>query len=646
MPRLFRTLKFQIVLAISLLTLLFASATLYSLHVIDQQHSDDALVGLAGRLQFNQQHLTMQAMKYDENAPRDYPSYYRDVRFYFDDLKRTRTELTQIVDAFAANDFSAVLEREPMAMQPRLSNEALAVARTLADDWHGFVATLDDKLGPDNTQPRLEWAAELIVQNNRKLEESANQLFATLRDDVSIRAHRANQVNRVLLGSALVVSLVTTVWFYRRVLAPLSVAVQGFQKVADGDFSHRVATVRDNEIGWLVDSFNHPSNRLDALRRLLTGLEQGADLDGTLRTLSDTLPSLIPVDWIGVLIIGPEGRIHLEKAFSDGELHPTGKLSFNPDSTLLQECISKREPLHIPDVRGIATLSESYVFLRQLAEFGRRDAVFLPIGAGALRGVAVFASRYPNNFRTEHLSLLRNLGVLLGVSLGRTIQLAESSRLATIGRFASGIAHEIRNPLATINLALEHLATLPGLAESAGRRVDIAKSEVARLERLLEDILLYAKPLQLQLVSTDLATAVADVIATASNATDRFELTSQPCPPVAVDRDRIRQVLLNLVRNALQASPLGRPIRIHCEPDGGEWVRLEITNSGEPVPAEILDRIFEPFVTTKSAGTGLGLAIVRRIVDAHGGKIEIASDASSGTRVTLRLPVAIAAAGN
>ena len=109
MPRFLNTLKSQIILAIVVLTVLYASSTLYSLHVIDLQHSDDVLVQLAGRLKFNQQNLTFQAMRYRENAPRDYPSYFRDLRLYFEDLKKTRSELDQIIEAFASNHFSTAL---------------------------------------------------------------------------------------------------------------------------------------------------------------------------------------------------------------------------------------------------------------------------------------------------------------------------------------------------------------------------------------------------------------------------------------------------------------------------------------------------------------------------------------------------------
>ena len=641
MPRIHHSLKFQIGVAISLLTTLFAASTLYSLHVIDQQQADDALVRLAGRLQFNQQQLTVQAMRYQENAPRDYPSYNRDLRLYFEDLKNTRAKLTEAIEAFAANRFDVSLTGDSMAMPPRLPARSHAIAGELAETWNDFSRKLDEKIGPDLNEPRLEWAAQWISENDAALESIAQRLSGTLRNDVADRAARANLINRSLLLSALLVALGTAWWFYRRVLAPLTAAVDGFKQVANGDFAHKVPISHDNEIGWLAQSFNHLSDRMDALRKLLTRLEQGADLEATLRTLSELLPPLIPVDWIGVLVRGPDGLIHLEMAFSDGRPDTVGSLSFEPDRTLLEECINSREPLHIPDVREMATLSPSYVFLQRLADRGRRDAIMLPIGGGAaIQGVAVFASRYPNNFRSEHLALLRNLGVLLGISLGRTIQLVESSRLATIGQFASGIAHEIRNPLGTIGLALEYLQSLDGLPDAATKRLAIASGEVSRLERLLADMLTYAKPLPLSRRPDDLPALVAETAATEMSEAQPIEVHASACPAVAMDRDRMRQVLLNLLHNAQHASPEGTAVRVRCEPGVPGWVEVRVSNAGPPIPEKIMERIFEPFVTTKATGTGLGLAIVHRIVRAHAGQINLVTGTPDGTTVTVRLPTA------
>lgn len=641
MPNLLRPLKVQIILAIAVLTGLFATSALYSMMVIDRQGADHALLRLAAELLFGQQQLTVQAMQYKENAPRDYSSYHRDLKLYFQDLQRTRAALDKIIRAFAANRFDDLTETDGMSMQPRLSAEAQSVTLALGARWRKFATELDERIGAKTGEPRLEWAAETIVAHHVELEALSMRLIDTLDADVVARAAQARLINRLLLGLAILLALSIGVWFYWRVLHPMANAVEGFRKVANGDFAHRVTIDSDNELGWLVSAFNQLADRLETLRRLLTRLEQGADLASTLRTLSETLPHLMPVDWIGVLIVGVDGRIHLEQAYSDGKPDPIGQHSFDTDRTLLEECLNTRQPLHIADVQQLSGLSDNYVFLRRLLELGRRDAIFLPVGGhgSGVRGVVVFASRFPNSYRSEHLELLRNLGVLVGVSLGRTLQLVEAQRLAAIGQFASGIVHEIRNPLATISLALEHLGQVDTLTVNSAKRVDLATAEIARLERLLANILVYAKPLMLDRRSEDIAALIEDVVNAEPDAKGRCVLELQPCPAVSIDRDRLKQVLINLLRNALQAAPGDTKVKLACAVLEPGWVELLVANAGPAIPATDQERLFEPFFTTKRNGTGLGLPIVQRLVDAHGGSISVSSSEPIGTAFTVRLPI-------
>ena len=346
----------------------------------------------------------------------------------------------------------------------------------------------------------------------------------------------------------------------------------------------------------------------------------------------------MPLDWIGVLIVAPDGDLYLEKAYGDGKPESLGRLRFQADQVLLADCIDTGESLHIADVQEASHGSEACVFLRKLADLGRQDALFMPISNNAgVQGVAVFASRCPNNYRAEHLALLRNLGVLIGISLGRTIQLVEKSRLATIGQFASGIAHEIRNPLATIALALDYFDEIEGLPLSAQKRLEIAAREVSRLERLLEDILLYAKPLALHRQMHDVCSIVSDILIADEENAGRTVFEAEPCPPVSVDADRLRQVIINLMDNARQASPPDEAIRIRCSMADQDWLEIVVANGGEAIPARILEHVFEPFFTSRPQGTGLGLPISQRIVAAHGGEIELISD-EAGTRVSVRLP--------
>ena len=153
----------------------------------------------------------------------------------------------------------------------------------------------------------------------------------------------------------------------------------------------------DNEIGWLITHFNQLSYRLDSLLRLITRLLQSHDLEQTLRSICDILPGLVPLDWVGILIRGADGRMHLQQVFSDGKPDPIAHQSFALQGSLLQECIDSGAPLHIADVRETSTLDSRYPFLDFLSRHGRRDAVFMPVlGSRPVAGVAVFASCHPS----------------------------------------------------------------------------------------------------------------------------------------------------------------------------------------------------------------------------------------------------------
>jgi signal transduction histidine kinase len=215
--------------------------------------------------------------------------------------------------------------------------------------------------------------------------------------------------------------------------------------------------------------------------------------------------------------------------------------------------------------------------------------------------------------------------------------------LAAIGEFASGIAHELRTPLTTVGMALEHLQRLD-LPENTKKRIGLARGEAARMRRLLEDILLYAKPLTLNLAPLHLRTLVQRFIdeqdSLAAPRGQRLALSGEPLEATVVgDEDRMRQILANLTQNACEAAPPGSVISWHLT-DGpsADTVRLEIRNPGPAIPRDILGHLMEPFFSTKQSGTGLGLAIVKRMVEMQGGEIAIQSEEGEGTRVGLSFP--------
>ncbi len=228
----------------------------------------------------------------------------------------------------------------------------------------------------------------------------------------------------------------------------------------------------------------------------------------------------------------------------------------------------------------------------------------------------------------------------------RTAQakLVEQERLAAIGEFAAGIIHEIRNPFTTMKMGLNYFNKLD-LSTQAKERLFLALDEANRLERLLKEILLYAKPQTLslsQIYINELINKLLESLRIMPEAIGRnieFYAANNETK-IEGDEDKIKQVLINLVRNACEAVDSGDTVKLLVDSNVNlKQVCIQVRNGGSPIPPEILPKLTLPFFSTKSSGTGLGLAIVKRIVDAHGGEFLIESNTESVTTVTVKLPI-------
>ncbi|HEX3482711.1 MAG TPA: ATP-binding protein [Kofleriaceae bacterium] len=222
------------------------------------------------------------------------------------------------------------------------------------------------------------------------------------------------------------------------------------------------------------------------------------------------------------------------------------------------------------------------------------------------------------------------------------VQSRRSERLAMIGQLAAGIAHEIRNPLASISGSVELLRQGPSPSDEDRTLMAIVHREIQRLNVLIGDLLDYANPRPAQPVDFDLGVMVEETLQVArrEQAFAAIELAFSVDRPLPLHADpaKLRQVLWNLLRNAADAAALGgHHVRVDArrEPDA---TTLVVTDDGPGIPADQLTRIFDPFFTTKAKGTGLGLATCHTIIAEHGGHIDAASEPGKGTRMTVSLP--------
>ncbi len=225
------------------------------------------------------------------------------------------------------------------------------------------------------------------------------------------------------------------------------------------------------------------------------------------------------------------------------------------------------------------------------------------------------------------------------VALERALQAKE--RLASIGAMAAALAHELRNPLAAISGSIELLA-MGGDQEAMTRLRDIVVREIDRLNRLVTELLVYARPVPAQRAPVDVAALLRDIAAVLSaDAAWRDHALSLEVPESLVamlDAQQVQQLLWNLLRNAVEASPGASPVQLRAKARADDKLVLEVRDFGPGLDPKVREHLFEPFRTTKPQGTGLGLAVVHRIVENHGGEVELVEADGGGTLARVILP--------
>lgn len=240
--------------------------------------------------------------------------------------------------------------------------------------------------------------------------------------------------------------------------------------------------------------------------------------------------------------------------------------------------------------------------------------------------------------------LAERLRITGGELVEATLRAREAEQLAVLGRFAAGLAHEIRNPLGSIAGSVDLLAAGPELTEEDRLLCGIISRETSRLNDLATDMLDLARPRKPELLPVDVASLAADVVKLASASGRGADVPLHYDGPASgvllvADSAQMKQILWNLVRNAVQASTAGTPVTVRVAQDGDRVV-VEVRDAGPGIPESARDRLFDAFFTTRSHGVGIGLAVVKRIVDEHAFRIEVESGPEGGALFRVTAPAA------
>ena len=432
------------------------------------------------------------------------------------------------------------------------------------------------------------------------------------------------------LTLVLLLALLTAVWgaFFsaRRLVAPIQNLIAGTRAVAMGDFDTRLPLESRDEMGFLVHSFNEMITRLSEAR------EQAHESEQTVENERAYLEVILGRLSTGVVSLEPDWRIRTANRAAGAIL-----------GVDLESCIGRR----LPDVADGRPLLQQFIAVGEghvlAGEYEWREQIVLS-GEVGRRVLMCACSALPgeSNEPAGFVVVFDDITALL-----------QAQRDAAWGEVARRLAHEIKNPLTPIQLSAERIRRRflekmdPDDAQVLERATRTIVQQVEAMKSMVNAFSDYARAPDLHLQSLDLNRLISEVteLYRVREIDARLRLALDASAGVVeVDAGRLRQIMHNLIRNSLEAleewpDPMIQISTVAEETEGSDQVRIVVEDNGPGFPADAVEQVFDPYVTSKPKGTGLGLAIVKKLVEEHGGWIRASNRAEGGARVTIVLPV-------
>ncbi|WP_020675663.1 ATP-binding protein [Geopsychrobacter electrodiphilus] len=497
----------------------------------------------------------------------------------------------------------------------------------MKDNIKKYMALISKSLTLHADQPRLEAAKMAAFARGEAVLNEVNTLSIASADKISsridtIRAdiHATNTflIACVILGPLAIIFI--TVFFLRRFTGSIDTLVEATRELEAGDLEYRIKTPLKNEFKTLASRFNSMVDSLNTERQKFESVH----------TLYQTL---FESAGDAIMITSLEGA-------SLGRIVSANTAACNLHGYSINEILGMNIVKLVPEhkeerfrERMKAALNGEWTHLR--AKRKKKNGTLFPVDLSL------------GMFQLDKQKYLLTFCKDISETLQAEEELQRANQMALVGQMAAGLAHEIKNPLAGVKVSLDVLSDeLELKAEDKDLFARII-NEINRMERLLKSLLNYARPPMPQFDRVDLNqlldSSIKNVEVTAANGAHKKILfvtdLDHELPQVEADPSQLQQVFLNIYLNAIDAMEDGGTITTLTRLEGAEAVRIQISDTGKGLPEAVREKLFTPFFTTKSKGTGLGLAICKRLVEQHGGRIEVESRVEEGTDFVCFIPL-------
>ncbi|TJY42469.1 PAS domain S-box protein [Cohnella pontilimi] len=435
-------------------------------------------------------------------------------------------------------------------------------------------------------------------------------------------------LNRQLIIHCVIsLGLVVAAWISSYFIAgflirPLNQIVRHVNEIAQGRFTRKITVRRHDELGLLSSRVNTMADSLQ------TYMGQLIDTAKELRGTKESLESFFNHTSDAIHVTDLEGRvIQVNKAFEKMYGWTAEETLHQPLMIIPEDKRGEFEEISVRILNGESVTDYETVRVTKAGQTIDTSITVSPIRSesGEIVAIAVISRDITARKQTEEL-------------------IRRSEKLSVVGQLAAGVAHEIRNPLATIRGFVQLIQEQGALAQPYDK---IMLSELDRINFIVSEFLVLAKPQAQNFESAELRSILDDIIVLLGSQAILHNVEIVPrfassMPPLVCEVNQLKQVFLNVLKNALEAMPEGGKITIDLfEVPDENMVAARICDEGVGIPADLLPRLGEPFFTNKETGTGLGLMVSQRIIANHKGSMKIESAVGQGTCVEIRLPAAV-----
>ena len=509
---------------------------------------------------------------------------------------------------------------------------------------------------------------DALISQTREMAEIADRTLTRRTNEAVAAIKTSRKVLAITLIISFLLALGIAVMLTRQITKPVHALVNASRMIASGKLGYKTEYTDDSEFGEVANSFNamstallaehdktdHYIEQLSGLYKVTLSFYDILEMEQAYQEICTDISDILKVRQTILLLLDEQQKVFMPFA-SEGQM-PAGlrialQLPLEEVVDLYQK--SEGQPIIVNDT-GHVELFGAFV----PEEVHERNVMIAWLLTKEKILGAIRVSDKNDGFidedskiliilanhmavAMENADLYRNLQNSMAELRETQEQLIQSAKLAAIGELASNVAHEINNPLTSI-IGFAELSKEDGDIESIRKSLDIIEKESLRARDIVKQLLGFARKKPLQLTEVNINAVVKEVVAFSSSQTrmGRVKVSEEysDIPMTTGDVDQLKQVFLNIITNAIHSMPEGGDIAIRTF-TRGEYILVSLSDTGHGITEDVRNRIFEPFFSTKKEkGTGLGLSISYRIIQDHGGRIDVESEPGKGSTFTVRLP--------